>query len=103
MKFWPGQEFEHDGVQYRVLVGDRCEDDMVLEFRVAGWHRPKIAHSLIAVEFKFQVEENNYGRHGKIKRGGRGGWMLIDAIKEACRYGWETVAERIAKQRSSRR
>lgn len=99
MKFAPGQEFEHNGVQYRVLAGYRCEGDMVLEFRVVGWHRPTIAHSLIAAEFKFQVEENNYGRNGKIKRGGRGGWMLVDAIKEACKYGWGSVAERIAGQR----
>jgi hypothetical protein len=105
MKFAPGQEFERNGVQYRVLSGDRCEGDMVLEFRVAGWHRPTIAHSLIAIEFKFQVEQNNYGPNGKLRKGGRGGWMLIDAIKEACRYGWESVAERILgeRERAARR
>lgn len=99
MKFEPGAVFEYGGVCYRVRKGNRCDGDMVIEFCVTGWHRPTIAHTLILSEFKFQVDHNNYGPNGKIRRGGRGGWMLIDAIKEACRYGWEGVAARIFGER----
>lgn len=99
--FYAGQEFEHDGVQYRVLAGRHCEGDLVIQFRVAGWHQPAIAHSLILTDFKFQVEENNYGRNGKIKRGKQGGWYLIEALKSACRpsNGWRIVASRIKNER----
>lgn len=101
--FYAGQEFEFDGVQYRILPGNRCRDDLVLEFRVVGWHRPKIAHTLILCDFKFQVEQNNYGPNGKIQKA-RGGWYLIDAIKSAChRNGWRVVANRIENERLSRK
>ncbi len=96
--FVAGQEFEFDGVQYRVLAGNRRKGDLVLEFRVVGWHRPMIAHTLILAAFKFQVEENNYPRPRF-----RGGYKLLDAIKEACKYGWKSVVDRIANERKAKK
>lgn len=103
MNFEPGLQFVHDRVCYRVVSGDRCEGDMVIEFSLDGvrWHRPSIAHSEILISFKFQVEENNYGANGKVKRG-RGGWYLLDSIKSACRNGWEAEAKRIREQRQQK-
>lgn len=90
-------EFEHEGVHYRVVSGVNAEGDMILQFRVAGWHQPRIAHTLILASFKFQVEENNYPRPKY-----RGGYKLLDAIKEACRYGWEGVADRVKLERKNK-
>lgn len=98
-RFHAGQEFSYAGVQYRVLQGTRCDGDLVIEFSLPpGWHRPAIAHTLILAEFKYQVEENNYGAEGKVQRG-QGGWYLLSAIKEACDFGWAHVAQRVKDQR----
>jgi len=97
-QFKVGDEFEHRGVRYRVLAGDRTVGDMVLEINIgSGWYRPTISHTLILAAFKFQVEENNYPRPRY-----RGGYKLIAAITEACKYGWQDVAERIELERSRR-
>ena len=98
MRFYAGQQFERDGIEYRVLPGNRCDGDLVIEFKVNGWHRPKIAHTMILTAFKFQVEENNYGQSGKVKSG-RGGWYLLEKIKRACLYGWQQEVDAIAQQR----
>ncbi len=100
MKFLPGQQFSHDGVWYRILAGNRCEGDMIIEFSLDGqdWHRPRISHAQILISFKFSVEENNYGTAGKVKRG-RGGWYLLDSIKSACLNGWEAESNRTETDR----
>ena len=62
MKFEVGDQFKHGGVEYRVIEGRNAIGDMIMEFRLPGsdWHRPKIVHSLILTDFKYQVEDNNY-------------------------------------------
>lgn len=97
--FYAGQEFAHKGVRYRVREGTRCQGDIVLEFCIDGWYRPHIAHTFILAAFKYQVEENNYGKEGKIKRG-FGGAYLLDALKRACVNGWQLEAEVIEQQRN---
>lgn len=101
MQFYAGQTFVHDNVSYRILKGNRCDGDLVIEFMVNGWHRPKIAHTLILENFKFQVEENNYGSNGKIKKG-RGGWYLLDSVRSAAMNGWEDDALKIIRQREEK-
>jgi len=96
--FYAGQTFNYKSVEYRVIEGNRCDGDLVLEFRVNGWHRPTIAHTMILAAFKHQVEENNYGPSGKISRG-QGGQYLLDAITRACKNGWRLEAEVINQQR----
>lgn len=96
--FYAGQTFAHDGIQYRVLEGTRCKGDLVLEFFLNGWHRPKIAHTLILAAFKHQVEENNYGPEGQIKRA-EGGRYLLKSIERACVGGWQLEAETIQQER----
>lgn len=103
MNFYSGQSFEYASVRYRVRNGNRCEGDLVIEFSTDGgrsWHRPAIAHTLILIDFKYQVEENNYGALGKIKRGGLGGWKLLQAIMAAVSNGWESEAEKIKRERA---
>jgi hypothetical protein len=97
--FYAGQEFEYKGIHYRIRSGDRCDGDLVLEFYVTGWHRPAIAHTYILTSFKYQVEENNYGDNGKVKRG-LGGWYLLKKIRMACLNGWKAEAEEIVRQRA---
>lgn len=101
MNFAVGNNFSDGAFEYRVVAGKNCEGDMIIECRLpgSGWHRPKISHTLILVNFKFQVEENNYGANGKKKRG-RGGWYLLEKIRRACLNGWEVEAEEIARQRA---
>lgn len=102
--FHVGQTFEHERVLYRVLKGDRCDGDMVIQFSTdAGknWHQPGIAHLLVLTALKFEVEENNYGKHGKIKRA-MGGRKLLNALSDACyRQPWPEVAERIDDERKN--
>jgi hypothetical protein len=98
-KFYIGQKFERDGVIYRVRAGNRCEGDMVLEFYLvrSGWHRPTIAHTCILADFKSQVEENNYGQNGRVKKG-LGALFLQKRIEEAFTGGWLVAANRTAQE-----
>lgn len=82
MKFFPGLSFAEMGIHFRVSRGNRCEGDMVMDISIDGkkWIRPTISHTFILTEFKYQVEENNYGKDGKIKRGGEGGEYLMRHI-----------------------
>lgn len=100
MNFEAGQFFSYKGVDYRIINGKNGKGDLVIEFRVNGgaWHRPHIAHTMILTSFKFQVEQNNYGENGSVKKG-RGGWYLLDKLKRACIHGWKQEAECIEKQR----
>lgn len=96
-KFTVGQRFFYDGIEYEILGGNRCDGDMIIRFRLPGgaWCTPTIAHSLILLDFKYQVEENNYGENGKIQRAS-GGWYLIGAVIRALReVGWQKKAEEI--------
>lgn len=91
-----------DGViTYRVIQGRHCPGDMVIQFTLDGhnWVTPKISHTLILADFKWQVEENNYGRAGQIMRG-KGGQKLLDRINYACRFGWKEAAEITAEERA---
>lgn len=106
-QFYAGQVFVHDGIEYRILAGNRCAGDLVLEFRQLynGWFRPKIAHTLILVAFKSQVEENNYGPHGEVKPG-NGYRYLWWALRSAAMDGWQGAASRVlgeARQARERR
>jgi hypothetical protein len=96
MRFIVGMEFEHGGILYRVLKGNRREGDMVLEFRTVqvGWHRPRIAHTMILLDFKYQVEENNYPKPRY-----QGGEKLMKAMWYAVLEGWELQAAEIAQER----
>lgn len=96
MRFEAGQTFIYDNIHYHILAGNRCPGDLVIEFSVDGynWKRPTITHSLILFCFKWQVEENNYGKEGKIKRG-QGGEYLIGSLRRAIKWGWQDEAKHI--------
>ena len=100
MKFYEGMTFQNHNVTYRVRKGNRCDGDLVIEFKVDGWYMPPIAHTYILTNFKFQVEENNYGENGKVKKG-RGGWYLLDKIRSAAMHGWQQGADEIIEQREA--
>jgi len=94
-RFCDGDAFIYDRVRYRVRAGVYCDDDMIIDFSFDGktWHTPSIGHSLILVAFKFAVEENNYGKRGKIKSG-RGVGLLLDAQKGV---GWSNPGRKVAE------
>lgn len=75
--FYPGQQFVYGGVEYRIEQGNRRPGDLLLLFRTleSGWHAPTIAHSIICLAVKWQVEENNYPRPRF-----QGGFKLLRAV-----------------------
>jgi hypothetical protein len=98
-RFYVGQRFAWDGAYFRVRQGNRCTGDMVLDMsldRGKTWVSPPIAWNLIFTAFKFGVEENNYGPHGKVKRG-NGGKYLMDALAGAT-DDWLKQANEVEKQ-----
>lgn len=103
MRFSVGDQFMKDGIEYRVVAGNRCDGDMVIEWRQIrqGWHRPSLSHTFILTSFKYQVEQNNYGVNGKIKRG-KGGRYLLEAVEGACLHGWEHEVLKVERQVISR-
>lgn len=99
--FYAGQVFDHEGVRYRIIKGNRCDGDLIIEFSCVGWCRPTIAHNQILTDFKYQVEENNYGNNGKVTRG-RGGLYLMESIWRACQNGWRSEAAMTRRQREEK-
>lgn len=105
MKFPVGWKFTKDGIHYRVVVGERprCEGDRVIDIKTDGWVRPKIEHTLLMADFKYHVEENNYGSGkngspvGGVMRAS--GWQKLKwALIDTFSAGWETVAARIDRE-----
>ena len=102
-KFPVGWTLSKDGIHYRVMLGNRCHGDRVIEIKTDGWVRPRIAHTLLMADFKYQVEENNYGSGengspiGKVQCGS--GWNYLKwALIDAFHAGWEAVAARIDRE-----
>lgn len=93
-QFYAGQVGSYDGIEYRILEGNRKPGDLVLEFRLPGsdWHRPKMSHTFILTALKYQVEENNY----PPILGYLGGAKFWQAIKRACISSWRQEAEAVA-------
>jgi hypothetical protein len=95
-----GSTFEHAGCLYRVLAGNRCAGDKVIEISLDGgssWWRPPIAHGIIMYEFKSEVEENNYPWPT-----GRGRYKLKDAYEGAIEQGWRSEAAKIDEERRAK-
>ena len=103
MIFYAGQSFSsHNGrIEYRILAGDRCDGDLVLEFRIdrGNWIMPRIEHTLILATFKGQVEENNYPQ----SKGYEGCWRLLKAIGNAVLCNdWKAEAKKIEGERRAK-
>jgi hypothetical protein len=104
-EFKIGDTWTVGNIRYRVVAGTRCAGDKVLQFStgyyddssVLRWCTPPISHTLILVNFKFEVEENNYGANGRVVIG-QGGKYLLDRILSSSVLGWRAVADKIAEQ-----
>jgi hypothetical protein len=99
-----GRTIDIDGWRYRVVAGTRCDGDKVIEFSPPGsssWYRPPISHMVVLFNCKIEVEENNYGKDGKILSAS-GKRLLYEAILAGMDYGAEEVAKRIQRQREGR-
>lgn len=95
--FQVGNKFQYAGLHYRILPGNRCPGDRVIEFSTDGgktWHRPAIAHGIIMYEFKCAVEAHNYPHPSY-----RGHYKLMNAYAGAIARGWRSVAIEIEGER----
>src|SRR5215813_14980588 len=63
MSFEPGQSFDQDGIQYRVIPGRRGPNDTIIQFRIlpnGEWYTPHLSHLMILTAFQCQVQDNLY-------------------------------------------
>lgn len=94
-----GGRFQHDGIHYRVRVGRKHKDDLVLDhWTHDGWRPVSMTTGMMMADFFYENEEVLY----PTDRGAAGGGYYLGACWMAAKHGWRTAAAKLAEQKKAK-